>query len=213
MMSLCVYPDNIRSCTGFILQETVVFGKNFWSLLCSTGVLFYPPGGSVFVQSTTGWQRFTTGLIWFVTGCCTDTNTYSHAHLLRNQFNNLHNTSTKPDQAVVIIGTTRQTSSNVLMAESSTTTSNASSNETRWVFLLHWASSTYHGQTTKCHTNPHKLTQSCYTDRVRQTQITTSNHSITGWFYVVISLTTHSLTFKHTYYVQRFFPISVFRCF
>ena len=29
MMSLCVYPANIRSCTGFILGEPWIFVKNF----------------------------------------------------------------------------------------------------------------------------------------------------------------------------------------
>ena len=105
LTSMKASPDIISAVLSEI--DRLKNGGNLWSLLCSTGVLVLPPGGSVFIQSTTGWQLLTTGLIWFVTGCCTDTNTYSHEHLSRNQFNNLHNTSTKPDQAVVIIGVTK----------------------------------------------------------------------------------------------------------
>ena len=145
LTSMKASPDIISAVLSEI--DRLKNGGNLWSLLCSTGVLFLPPGGCQFAHSTLPVDNRLKHVILFRTVCYTDTNTYSHAHLLRNQFNNLHNTSTNPDQAVVIIGATRQTSSHVLMAESSTTTSIASSNETRWVFLLHWASSLDHGQT------------------------------------------------------------------
>ena len=145
LTSMKASPDIISAVLSEI--DRLKNGGNLWSLLCSTGVLFLPPGGCQFAHSTLPVDNRLKHVILFRTVCYTDTNTYSHEHLLRNQFNNLHNTSTKPDQAVVIIGATRQTSSNVLLVESCSTSSIASSNETRWVLLLHWASSIDHGQT------------------------------------------------------------------
>ena len=84
LTSMKASPDIISAVLSEI--DRLKNGGNLWSLYYSTGVLVLPPGGSVFIQSTTGWQLLTTGLIWFITGSYTDTNTYSHAHLSRFQF-------------------------------------------------------------------------------------------------------------------------------
>ena len=105
LTSMKASPDIISAVLSEI--DRLKNGGNLWSLLCSTGVLFLPPGGCQFAHSTLPVDNRLKHVILFRTVCYTDTNTYSQQHLSRNQFNNLHNISTKPDQAVVIIGVTK----------------------------------------------------------------------------------------------------------
>ena len=105
LTSMKASPDIISAVLSEI--DRLKNGGNLWSLLCSTGVLFLPPGGCQFTHSTLPVDNRLKHVILFRTVCYTDTNTYSHEHLSRNQFNNLHNTSTKPVWAVVIIGVTK----------------------------------------------------------------------------------------------------------